>query len=187
MTQGPFGWMQLPEEIRDQMMQQAETARLEQLDVMHGIRTAFAEMSIEHLEHIDTLLHNLAAHDTDNVFAITYAVVSHEVLAHRKNLCPVCMKDHDKLAEELLVNDWPSMPVGDALPNALDGSLTYAEIMDAYHVEPEDVAAGPTGRMRCTGVIEGQGACGLVYVSLTDRMIKKPNDCHGCLDKSAHG
>lgn len=183
--QTPFGMVPVPSWLAEQMREQHATAELATNDYWHRIREALDTMSIEHLEAMANLLHTMS-HSGD-VGAIMYATITHETLARRKNICPVCMKNHDEEADKALAMMWQDQPVGDALDRAPDPSLTYRVIMETYHVEPVDVSAGPTGQMRCTGVIAGQAACGLVYPNLTDRMVKRPGDCHGCLEKSAHG
>lgn len=49
--------------------------------------------------------------------------------------------------------------------------------MGDYNVEP--AADDPEGVV-CKG-------CGLFYKSLVDRMIKGPDNCHGCIEKAKWG
>ena len=52
----------------------------------------------------------------------------------------------------------------------------YKELLGVYNLELGE----KTGKLICKG-------CGLTYVTLEDRMLREPGDCHGCRERSSHG
>lgn len=79
------------------------------------------------------------------------------------------------------IKPWDGTPEGADAHNLLGtaeaaGSIARENLLREYNVAFE--IDGHT--VKCLG-------CGMQYVSLRDRMIKEPDDCHGCHLKSANG
>jgi hypothetical protein len=72
-------------------------------------------------------------------------------------------------------------------PNPLNLTDEDRANMEVYHLE--DTWDTETRRFKgfaCTGLTP-VGPCGVVYVSIEDRMLKAPDDCHGCAARGRWG
>lgn len=69
----------------------------------------------------------------------------------------------------------PDAAIG--VPGYATSDAGEAALMAQYNVEQVE---RDKPEVRCKG-------CGLVYVSLADRMVKEPDDCHGCVEKTKWG
>lgn len=101
-----------------------------------------------------------------------------------ESVCLACGKDH--MAELLDPADAPA-PV----EHPADATLHKQDELDRrvaqaieYHVKPVDEW---WGKFVCTGIEGTNEGCGLVYETLEDRIVKEPEDCHGCFIKASHG
>lgn len=70
-----------------------------------------------------------------------------------------------------------------------DITLEERELMKTYHLD--DARVEGTNELvgfACTGIEGGpKGGCGIIYVSIEDRMLKGPEDCHGCFVRAGQG
>lgn len=169
----------LPEELKEQILAARTRAEMEYDDGVHSIYRMVDEINVDHLKMLKVLLHGIG--DNPQALGFWEGVFS-QTIARRSGLCPACGRDHDKdLADMQSENDNAAQQADDLAARA-DVLITMAE----YHVEPTD-DDDLTGPVKCLGVLPGQGPCGLVYQDLTDRMVRKPDDCHGCFIRSSQG
>ena len=181
-----------PEELRKMQ----EHNRAHQQDNAHAVRDLLLKLSNDELELLDTMFYNA----TDNNPYCAWMRGQIKVYRELKHGVCACGEVHDLDADlEKMIGkqkqdkepEYPGDPgfyVGDSPEpeqvedaqqraaremieaTAPDGQ-TWAddELIDKYRlwVHPE------TGHLHCRD-------CGQPYVSLEDRMVKEPSDCHGC-------
>lgn len=165
-----------PEELR----KMEEHNRAHQQDKAHAVRDLLLKLSNEELELLDTLFYNA----TDNDPYCAWMRGQIKVYRELKHGVCACGEVHDpdadlqKMIEKQKQGDEPKQ-IEDAQQRAAremieatapDGQIwADDELIDKYRlwVHPE------TGHLHCRD-------CGQPYVSLEDRMLKEPSDCHGC-------
>lgn len=135
----------------------------DQLDTMLGILSAFTDSNIGQ--------QNAAMH-LGRVRQLLYS---------KFNVCP-CNQDHgvveDLLRNEAIGGSTLVKDARDALASVTRKPLAKeVDLLREYNVRKTDAT---DREVQCIG-------CGLRYISLSDRMIKGPDDCHGCHIKSSQG
>lgn len=160
----------------------AEIARRAHDDILHRHRrydTLIESMSAEQIIIFAELIDNFC-HDGASLFY--YKGVVAKVMTAKHGICP-CGRDHaDDLLREVTV-PIPAAPVN-----------TEPEIETTPVVPVEPIAfsyAGIDQLIKYNMKYVGDGLfcknCGIKYVSMADRMLKPPDDCHGCEVKSKWG
>ena len=145
----------------------------------HDVQRMFDEMSKEHLLTLRIMLNQFSS-ENDLRLTSYYEGVVAATLALRFDVCGGCGKNHD---EELLKNEKTEVTdlVTDFVTNEVPLSTEQLDQMTTYHLDDlRDEDSGQLLGFTCT-------LCGLRYVSIEDRMLKSPDNCHGCYLKSAHG
>ncbi len=204
MSDGPGGFFlpfpfQPDEETLRRMREAHEHQEMIVEDYHHGVARLFNGMTQEQLEAQRTLLHVIVANSkgTSRVIPAYYEGIIKGILATRHGVCIGCDNNHDELIKEQTEREarqdtLPAMDGGDPfkpgepltdLPVGRAGLLSDAQLenMELYHLddlrtEDEGILIG----FRCI-------KCGLQYPTIEDRMLKQPDDCHGCQMKDAHG
>jgi hypothetical protein len=162
--------------------------------LQHDVMRLLHGLTEDQLEGLSTLLRAMMGEDGPLIAAVHSGMID-QILHFRFGRCE-CGGKHEQ-AEDLLKggDDGPSFivdevgsphPDGPTEPYSEPGPLVSlntdatqisgAELMDKYRLEirPGD------GAIVCRD-------CGLWYASLHDRMLKDPDDCHGCHLKSKTG
>lgn len=177
MSQGPFGFGnfdELPDEIKQQISEQMAEHRahmehheMANSNIRHQVYKLFEDQSQENLQMLIILLHSLGKKAT------YWAGYSVAVMHRRFNLCPADGQNHD---EELksVADPQGEMPWEDFVHTVPDDVLRK---MNEYNV---NFIPNEWPKVRCE-------RCGMMYVSLEDRMLRDPEACAGCFSKSAHG
>lgn len=200
MSEFPFVFGPLPEEVRQRMEEQQDRRQAEIQSWHHEQDHFFSTLTREQTLTLSRILRNITNDESGRTSAF-YEGVCQSILTYRYNVCAGCGVDHaEEFAKELL-DEAPREPNLDVPDGISPDQLTFddaiaadqpqliadkideaeladrRELMDRYNVE-EDPNLAPF--LRCRG-------CGLTYVSLEDRMVKAPDDCHGCTHKSKWG
>lgn len=162
----------------------------------HDVQRLFDELPKEHLLTLRIMLNQFTT-EADSRLTSYYEGVAATTLAYRFKVCGGCGRDH---SEELLDEPAPedknfqtekffSLREGDKtlfnVPTDEGGlsELTVEQFRQMEEYNLDDVRDENT--LKLLGFICKN--CGLRYVSIEDRMLKRPDDCHGCQIKSAHG
>lgn len=170
----------MPDEVRAMLEEQQAQAQMNYADAMHSIFRMLDEGDIEHIK----LMRNMLDHIGHNPAALGFwSAKFGTAIAVREKLCQACGRDHDKDLEEMSRASEEAAKQAREDPEERGNRLIA---MHEYHVEPVE-EDDLWGIVRCTGVVEGNGPCGLTYVNLEDRMVRQPSDCHGCFQKSSQG
>ena len=169
-----------PDENDPQVMAfRAEQDRLnaEAEDFSNRVWSLLDERSAEDLATISDLLQSYLRH-ANIPAAIHYTLGNITALLKMKyGVCTGCGKDH---AKELFEHP----PVEPVRPEA--GAYESVTPPPMVAVDPDtflvkyNVTKLPDGRVQCNN-------CSVTYPSLADRMVRPPEDCHGCRLKSGHG
>jgi hypothetical protein len=144
----------------------------------HEIQEFLNSLNKEQLETLEMLMFSCASEPGGLVAAAHHGMVK-QVLQYKFGVC-TCGLEHET-AEDLLKDDAESPhPNGPTEEYSEPPVITQmrkgaAELMEEYHL-----ATVFGGALVCTN-------CGLEYPSLKDRMLKGPDDCHGCHLKAAQG
>lgn len=169
-----------PEEIRAHMEAQQERARMEYEDQIHEMYRTIEEMKVDHLKMIRALLHNVG--DTPQALGFWEGVIQ-STITRRESVCPACGKDHDKEAARLAEEAAAEQTASREDPNVRGNRLIAMHEHNVEPVDDEDL----WGKVRCTGIMDGLGSCGMEWPNLEDRQLREPTECSGCQIRSAHG
>lgn len=163
-----------PEEAK----RQAELHSMAHDSAVHGILSFLDEMTKDQLEQLGMLIFAITSDDNGALLGAQYLGMIKQLARFKYGLC-ACGREH----EDILSGNphEPESRVIDLLRETEDSdpsetSETAAELRMKYKV-----VLGENGRsVTCVN-------CGLKYISLRDRMMKEPDDCHGCQLKAGHG
>lgn len=172
-----FGFMPIPEEMRQHLEQQAAKQEMFADSYRHAVQRMFDELSREHLETLRQILHNLTM--SGSTLAAYYEGQVATSLHTRFNVCSGCGVNHDEQAEDL---HQPG-PDGTVQTVIVAGDLTHEDLTNMEKYNLDDLREEDTNRLLgfvCKG-------CGLKYSSIEDRMVKEPDECHGCQEKARWG
>lgn len=145
----------------------------------HEINDFLQSLSKEQLDTLRMLVISMADPDSGHILAAQHHGMIVQIMALKHAVC-VCGVEHES-AESLLaptavpatdvdqLDTWEGRRINPDHPSG-------AALMAEYRLE----ARPGFNVLFCTG-------CGMQYSSLRDRMIKDPDDCHGCHLKSAQG
>jgi hypothetical protein len=143
----------------------------------HEVQEFLNSLNREQLGTLEMLLFSACADGGHLVAAAHHGMVK-QILQMKFNVC-TCGMEHES-AEDLLtgqpVTEQPTATVPPSESLLLPKRKGATELLEEYNLE---VRPGD-GAIVCK-------SCGLWYASLQDRMLKGPDDCHGCHLKSAQG
>lgn len=201
-----------PEEMEEMQRQQTEH-EMRLTEFRHSFQRMFEEMDENQLSTIQTMFHILADGTDSRLASYWEGIIAWE-RKKRFNICSTCGVDHDK---EILSPDTgdhaadptePTRPVMESTPAAAgfqvldDGTLVIPpeirETMNQYHLDDTYTDRGESSDpnhqqyiflgFKCTGIQGGpKDGCGVVYPTIQDRMIKGPEECSGCFQRTMHG
>ena len=170
----------------------------------HEVTRLFSELSQDQLMILRNMMHQLVFSD-DGKLAAYYEGQVATVLNLKFNVCPSCGVDHDKEAASFeapeadmksTVTDVVNETINEYREKAQDKlqemlptfDLSEEDLanMEKYHLDDlRDADNHQILGFRCTGV--NGVACGMVYPSIEDRMLRDPDTCSGCQQKAAWG
>lgn len=154
----------MPEEVKQQIEQAMDRQQMGMQTVAHDVQRLFRELDADQLSTLRFLMHTVA-HNSEAGFY--YEGILATLYSMKANVCPACGEDHDKQIAESMTPESAALVDVDRSAKANEYNVAFME-------------SSTTGKVRCVG-------CGLEYVSLEDRMVKPPAECHGCQSKSAWG
>lgn len=162
----------MPEGMKDAIRQALDQQNMILTSSHHDVQRLFGELSVEHLKLVIGILAHLGGSGSPQ--AAYLQGLASGALYYKHNICSGCGRDHDKEAEEELQ---PKTKVEESL-DRMNG-LSDEDINNAHRYNVSFLA-GRGGVVRCNG-------CLIEYPSLADRMLKAPDNCSGCHQKSAWG
>lgn len=126
----------------------------------HEVQEFFSSLDEQQLKNLRGLIKVIEMNESAGGY---YAGIIGGELLHRFGVCMACGKKHD---EELkrMAGEGPSE------------KRDEATLRDEYRV----ILTGVGEQVQCTD-------CGLIYSSLEDRMLRKPDECSGCEQKAKWG
>lgn len=169
-------------------------------DAKNKLEGLFGELTLEQLTSLREMLYTISNSDNTVAMADYWTGWASAVLKYKHGVCSSCGVDHSEegLMDLVKKNGPDDQPAGDepqvssendvALDKFRDMTPEELALMKEYHLD--DARIEGTNELVgfiCTGIEGVPGGCGLVYVSIEDRMLKKPEECHGCFNKAAHG
>jgi hypothetical protein len=166
-----FGFGELPEEIQQAIASQVERQHLAIVTSHHDIQRMLEELSLEHLLVFHGIFHHLASEGNHKSAYLEGLAVG--VLRFKHNICGACGRNHDEDLQEQME------PSENKIKEALD-RINETSDEDIQNALKWKVSFGTSGKVRCNN-------CGMEYQSLADRMLRSPDDCSGCHQKSAWG
>lgn len=149
-----------------------EQMQMQRVSGMHRIQNMLMGMTKDDLDVLRLLFSSMCGED-GQIIAGQYVGTVKQILIMKYGECS-CGGDHES-AEDLL-KESAANNLQKVMANEVPDGPSGAVLMDRYRLEirPSDNA------LVCRD-------CGCWYSSLKDRMIKEPDDCHGCHLKSAQG
>lgn len=194
----PFG-EPTPEQIKE-LEEQVQMTKLAWDEFRHGVQRLFEELPEDQLSILASMLNHLTHCEQPELLAASWGSYATWELKKRFNICASCGVNHDKEFQVEHPNPEPEtsedekaaafIPYEDRVKN--DGTIDFTSseraLMTKYHLD--DAYDEDTKKFigfMCTGIEGMRGACGIIYPSLDDRMIKEPEDCHGCHVRMMHG
>lgn len=174
---------EMPEEMREEMRKRMEEHQLQVEDYYHSVQHLFDELNKDQLHTLRWILHNVSADETGKLASYYEGQVAN-MLQVKYSVCPGCGKDHtEELLEQQAAPDQPTEKPAEVVPQHTGPSLTDEDKakMEEYNLDD----AYEAGSERFIGFI--CKGCGLLYPSIDDRMLKAPDECHGCQQKAMWG
>jgi len=157
----------------------------------HKVLDFMQELTEDQLESLSIMIFAMAQNDGGDVIAAHYHGMLKQILHFKFGRCG-CGKVHDA-PEGISLS-----PMTDAQAEEVKAkfsSATRPEIKEPpedreYRLRLEENQLPDMKKYRLVRTERGHLACadcGISYVSLVDRMINPPEECHGCFLKSGHG
>ncbi len=161
--------MPTPEEIVRGLAAGADLHRMEQEHKAANIYSLFAELSQDHLVGLANMLTAISEANNPRASAAFFEGFASASIESRFDVCAIHGVNHDVEALASLAN------------------VSTETRDDVEPVNPQEPLLMEKYRLVRNGDLFMCADCGIRYPSLQDRMLKAPDDCHGCHDKSAHG
>ena len=182
----------MPPELREQLAaaqheahMQSDKAAMEFQSKEHQMMGLIHSLDEEQLDALQSLLDTFVDPTAGPLRVAMHIGEIRSILHFKFGRC-VCGRDHETLED------------------ILQHSATGTEADERGEIEPEDIetldpieeARAKSDELHATYNVvpmhDGTHGvmcigCGLTYVNLRDRMVKGPDDCHGCHQKSANG
>jgi hypothetical protein len=153
--------------------------------VTHSILSFIENLNEDQLDTMSSILLSVGGENGDLLGAQLNGMIR-QIVKFRYGRCQ-CGKRHESLdgisldgtavRPEPVVNAGPVEPPQPADPLIL---LAAASEKEVSLLKQYNLYKHSSGKLTCVG-------CGLEYISLRDRMVKEPDDCHGCKLKAGHG
>lgn len=161
------------EEAQQYAVEQREQHMLALQSGEHELRDFYYGLTKEQLETLSMILSSA----TDTSLGVANAAMHmgriREILSLKFGRC-TCGQEHGT-AEDFLMEVAPEAELTKASVTEVTGPSAM-EMMKKYNL----TFGKQFPEVKCKG-------CGLTYPNLRDRMLKEPDDCHGCHMKSAQG
>lgn len=166
-------------------------------DTRNKMEGLFEDLPVEQLAILRELLYEIAsAGPTAQAIAEYWMGWASAGLKFKHGVCSGCGLNHeDDALKDLVKEAAPAgdeavviQPVVDLANKFRDMTEEELQLMREYHLD--DARVEGTNELVgfiCTGIVGCPGGCGIVYPSIEDRMLRGPEDCHGCFNKAAHG
>lgn len=177
-----FGFFaEMPEEMKKQIQEQHDRRIMAANDWSHEVKAFFGDATKEQLLTLRKLLSLL---ETAPEMVHYYEGVVTALLEFKHGVCPGCGVNHEAEFLESLNPETPAtepssvekfIEVTGTEDIDFDQVAKWEANLNKYHVKP-----GTGNTVVCK-------KCGQVYKSLEDRMIKSPDDCPTCQQKSMWG
>lgn len=158
----------LPPELREALEKQVDHNRMVYADTFHSFNQLFEDMSLDQLRSLGTMFHLMSKDPTGSLAAYYEGVTATYVTVKHKH-CLACDKIHDPDIE---------FAESRASEQTKKAQQDDTNLLDKYRVVRVEIDGKK--KIFCTG-------CSLEYVSLADRMLKPPAECHGCEHKMKWG
>jgi hypothetical protein len=183
-----FGWPFEPptDEEREQLRKAHDRHTMEVEAFMHNWQRLFEEMDEDSLVTLREMM-GVAAYNRDVIFRWEGMIA--QALKTRFDICISCETKHSEQvlppveSKSVPGPDEPMLPLFNA-----DFTQQEKRDMETYHLD--DLRDEETNELLgfiCTGILNHQTGCGMVYPSIEDRKINSPDYCSGCFIQSAHG
>jgi hypothetical protein len=195
-----------PEEYKQQVAAQASRVRAIRSDLENQMKRLLTDCDEDTLGIVRTMLGQIVRHPDPRALAMYHeglivAAVAVRFDKYGFTIDPKLLgyddvpgarehPGHPAGVDVDLVVDVDDEPDSIALPGPrrdcepeLPEGLPEAEVVrlfEEYNLQRCTDPIAPAGFVECKG-------CGLVYVSLADRMLRAPDECHGCHEKAKHG
>lgn len=180
-----------PEEAKEAIIAQHRREMMSKEADAHQLYGFISGLSVDDTRSLRAILR---AAQNDSHVAAYYDGVLSILLAQKEELCWACGKNHDADLSSLLDDATQPVPTPDSTPepkqalvDAPNGEVAVVEfttdqvLEDASRYGVEFIGpVGPNCPVKCVG-------CGLKSISLADRMLRSPDDCHGCIEKAKWG
>lgn len=164
----------------DQQVMIVETLR-------HDLQRMLDEMSVEHLVTLREVLHR-GYNGNETIFPyIEGQIVG--VLQWKHNVCGGCGTKHDDISSLLDSSQPGGSPVDNLLkthgePFEPVNQAEWDANMDKYNLRLPEESEVASSENEMPVICKG---CGELYQSIEDRMLRKPDECHGCIEKAKWG
>lgn len=161
-----------PEDIPPEVRAQIEQFHMQTEQTAHDVRDFFASLDESQLRILRGLIRVM---DGNSSACGYYSGVCSTTLATRFGVCLGCGRKHDEELAEMsgqpipTQQNWADFVAG--LPSELLQNLSD------YHL---NLLPGRWPTVACA-------RCGIQYVSVEDRMLRKPDECSGCVQKAKWG
>ena len=185
--------MQFPDDMPEEIRQQIEQHHMIVIAHGHEVHTFINELNENQLDTLRGILMNYWDRPTAAFLIGNIAAI----LVQKFGRCPVCGEKHDEALHQMMDDekDLESDVPDEQLYTQFSGTkaepmsdnkwatftrLLPSEVLEDLHEYNMTLIPGVWPMIRCRG-------CGLEYVSLEDRKLRKKDECHGCQEKSKFG
>jgi len=174
---------EVPPEVVEAIMRN----RMESEVKSHQVKNLFTELPKDQLLALNLLLETISRVEDPGAMAAYYNGHATAIIEMKYNVCSShgvnhaeeALEEFKKSTGDISIDKGSTPTRDDDTEEQSDFEFTQTRVnynMELYRLKIDE----STGKLVCKD-------CGLEYVSLEDRMVKSPDDCHGCYIKSAHG
>jgi len=191
-----FNPADIPEEERLRMQREHDRRIMEMQDYRHSVHSFFAELSVEQMTLMRRLLSDLGNDDSGKLCNY-FEGVTVGILESKFNVCPSCGVNHDMEFLESLNKDDDALDVDEPEPAETSEMDFKSEEPTKPEKSLKELQAAAEARRQSKldeyNLSRGLGSqvicknCSMIYPSLKDRMLREPDQCPGCEQKSKWG
>ena len=167
---------EVPPEVQRQLEKQMAHHQMHEDSYQHEVVNFIRGLDESGLRTLKGMITGIDQSETQGVLLIGYILSQLEA---RYSLCFACGKDHEAMLTDLSGQKEPKVIKKNVHWSEFVKSLPAGIIarLEEYHL---DLIPDQWPVVACN-------KCGLEYQSLEDRMVKAPDECHGCQQKAAWG
>lgn len=170
-----FSFDELPPEIKERILDQANKKMMENSGYTHSVQQFFDSLDEDSMIVMRDIISECGG---SAAAASMFTGIISGVLHQKFKRCFACGKNHDEEIASMAESDKSATPKIKAWPDVVrDLPSEFIAELDVYNL---NMIKDEFPAVMCNN-------CGMQYPSLEDRKIKAPDECSGCQQKAKFG